>query len=95
LVQRGLEVDLAASDPDVRAAEVAGVQLEVDADVLAQQPSDEQLEAYFNAHRDQYSGEGIMTLRDLIVQPMRRHSGTRRAMKRNVLPKLSARAERR
>lgn len=69
MVQRGLEVDLAASDPDVRAAEVAGVQLEVDADVLAQQPSDQQLEAYFNAHRDKYSGEGIMTLRDLIVQP--------------------------
>ena len=69
LVQRGLEVDLAASDPDVRAAQVAGVQLEVDADVLAQQPSDQQLEAYFNAHRDQYAGEGIMALRDLIVQP--------------------------
>lgn len=69
MVQRGLEVDLAASDPDVRAAEVAGVQLEVDADVLAQQPSDAQLEAYFNMHRDKYSGEGIMTLRDLIVQP--------------------------
>jgi len=69
MVQRGLEVDLAASDPDVRAAEVAGVQLEIDADVLAQQPSDEQLEAYFNAHRDKYAGEGIMAVRDLIVQP--------------------------
>jgi hypothetical protein len=69
MVQRGLEVDLAASDPDVRAAEVAGVQLEVDADVLSQQPSNEQLEAYFNMHRDKYSGEGIMALRDLIVQP--------------------------
>jgi len=56
MVQRGLEVDLAASDPDVRAAEVAGVQLEVDADVLAQQPSDEQLESYFNSHRDKYGG---------------------------------------
>jgi len=31
LVQRGLEVDLAASDPDVRAAMVTGVQLQVDA----------------------------------------------------------------
>ncbi len=69
LVQRGLEVDLAASDPDVRAAEVTGVQLQVDADVLAQQPSDEQLQAYFTAHRDKYSAEGIMALRDLIIHP--------------------------
>jgi PPIC-type PPIASE domain len=68
LVQRGLEVDLAASDPDVRAAEVAGVQLQVDADVLAQQPSDEQLEAYFTTHKDKYSAEGIMALRDLIIR---------------------------
>jgi parvulin-like peptidyl-prolyl isomerase len=69
LVQRGLEVDLAASDPDVRAAEVAGVQLQVDADVLAEQPSDEQLQAYFTAHKDKYSAEGIMALRDLIFRP--------------------------
>lgn len=69
LVQRGLEVDLAASDPDVRAAEVTGVQLQVDADVLAQQPSDEQLQAYFTAHRDKYSAEGIMALRDFIIHP--------------------------
>jgi len=69
LVQRGLEVDLAASDPDVRAAEVTGVQLQVDADILAQQPSDEQLQAYFMAHRDKYSAEGIMALRDFVIHP--------------------------
>ena len=69
LVQRGLETDLAASDPDVRAAEVTGVQLQVDADVLAQQPSDEQLQSYFAAHKDKYSAEGIMALRDLIIHP--------------------------
>ena len=69
LVQRGLEVDLAASDPDVRMAEVNGVQLQVDADVLAQQPPDEQLQAYYMAHRDKYAGEGIMALRDLVIKP--------------------------
>ncbi len=69
LVQRGLEVDLAASDPDVRMAEVNGVQLQVDADVLAQQPSDEQLLAYYNARKDKYAAEGIMALRDLIIKP--------------------------
>ncbi len=69
LVQRGLEVDLAASDPDVRMAEVNGVQLQVDADVLAQQPSDQQLETYYNAHKDKYAAEGIMALRDLVIKP--------------------------
>jgi len=68
LVQRGLEVDLAASDPDVRMAEVNGVQLQVDADVLASQPSDQQLLAYYNAHKDKYAGEGIMALRDLVIR---------------------------
>jgi len=69
LVQRGLEVDLAASDPDVRMAEVNGVQLQVDADVIAQQPSDEQLQAYYKAHQDKYAAEGIMALRDLVIRP--------------------------
>src|SRR5512142_517135 len=69
LVQRGLEVDLAASDPDVRMAEVNGVQLQVDADVLAQQPSDGQLKAYCEAHKDKYAAEGIMALRDLVIKP--------------------------
>ncbi|MEI9965064.1 MAG: SurA N-terminal domain-containing protein [Caulobacteraceae bacterium] len=58
LVQRGLEVDLAASDPDVRQAMVAGVNLQVDADVLAQQPTQQQLYAYYNQHIDKYSSDG-------------------------------------
>ena len=69
LVQRGLEVDLAASDPDVRMAEVMGVQLQIDADVLAQQPSDAELEKYYEAHRDKYNGEGIMAFRDFVIRP--------------------------
>ena len=69
LVQRGLEVDLAASDPDVRMAEVMGVQLQIDADVLAQQPSDAELETYYRARKDKYNGEGIMALRDLVIRP--------------------------
>ena len=69
LVQRGLEVDLAASDPDVRMMEVNGVQLQVDADVLAQQPSDDQLQAYYAAHKDKFAAEGIMALRDLVIKP--------------------------
>ena len=65
--QRGLEIDLPSYDPDVRAALVAGVEIEVAADVLAQQPTDEQLHALYEANKGKYSSEGIMRLRDLIV----------------------------
>jgi parvulin-like peptidyl-prolyl isomerase len=69
MVQRGLEMDLPSYDPDVRSAMVAGVELEVTADVLAQQPTADDLQKYYLAHRDRYSSEGVMRLRDLIVGP--------------------------
>lgn len=66
-MQRGLEIDLPSYDPDVRAALVAGVELEVAADVLAQQPTEEQLHAFYDANKGKYSSEGVMRLRDLVV----------------------------
>ena len=67
LVQRGLEVDLAATDPDVRSAMVTGVDLQVDADVLAQQPTEAQLRAFYDAHIEKYSSDGVMRVRDLVM----------------------------
>lgn len=67
LVQRGLEVDLAASDPDVRAAMVAGVDLQVDADVVSQQPTQAELYSYYLRHIDKYSSDGVMRIRDLVM----------------------------
>ena len=67
LVQRGLEVDLAATDPDVRSAMVAGVDLQVDADVIAQQPTPQQLADYYNRHIDKYSTDGVMQVVDLAM----------------------------
>ena len=67
LVQRGLETDLAATDPDVRAAMVTGVNLQVDADVLAQQPTQAQLKAYYDQHLEKYSSDGVMQIRDLVM----------------------------
>lgn len=66
-VQRGLDLDLAASDPDVRQALVAGVERQVEADVTAQQPTDDQLRAYYVAHQADYADEGIMTVHDLVA----------------------------
>lgn len=68
LVQRGLDVDLAASDPDVRSAMVAGVNLQVDAEVLATQPDPAALRAYYAAHAAHYAIDGSMDLRDLIAK---------------------------
>jgi parvulin-like peptidyl-prolyl isomerase len=67
-VQRGLEIDLPSYDPEVRNALVAGVELEVTADVLSQQPSAEELRAYYERHKDKYSSEGVMQLRELVVK---------------------------
>jgi parvulin-like peptidyl-prolyl isomerase len=67
-VQRGLEIDLPGFDPDVRNALVAGVQLEVTADVMAQQPTDQELRAYYEAHKDRYVGEGVLRIRDLVAK---------------------------
>jgi parvulin-like peptidyl-prolyl isomerase len=69
LVQRGLDVDLAASDPDVRSAMVAGVNLQVDAEVLASLPDEAALRAYYAANRDRYAIDGSMDLRDLLLRP--------------------------
>jgi parvulin-like peptidyl-prolyl isomerase len=68
MMQRGLEIDLPSYDPDVRNALVAGVELEVTADVLAQQPTPEELRAYYEQHKDKYSSEGVLQLRDLLVK---------------------------
>lgn len=68
LMQRGLEIDLPSYDPDVRNALVAGVELEVTADVLAQQPTPQELRAFYESHMDQYSSEGVLRLRDLVLK---------------------------
>jgi PPIC-type PPIASE domain/SurA N-terminal domain len=65
-VQRGKELDVASTDPDVRSAMVNSVELEIAADAVTSQPSEAQLRAYYAAHRARYASEGIMTLRDYV-----------------------------
>ncbi|MGC1458969.1 MAG: peptidyl-prolyl cis-trans isomerase [Steroidobacteraceae bacterium] len=67
MVQRGQEVDLPSFDPEVRSALVAGVELQLFADVLAQKPTDAQLQAYYDAHRAKYIRDGEMQVRDLVA----------------------------
>ena len=72
-VQRGLEVDLPSFDPEVRSALVAGVELQLFADVLAQKPTEAQLQAYYDANRAKFIRDGQMQVRDLLapVTPQR------------------------
>jgi hypothetical protein len=67
MVQRGIEVDLPGYDPDVRTALVAGVELQMYADVLAKSPTEQELEAYYQKHRDRYASIGVMRVRDLML----------------------------
>jgi parvulin-like peptidyl-prolyl isomerase len=65
-VQRGKELDVASTDTDVRVAMVAAVEGGIAADVLASQPSDDKLMAFYQQHKERYSDEGQMTARDLV-----------------------------
>lgn len=69
MVQRGLEMNLPGSDPDVRTAIVAGVELQNSANVLAKQPTQAEMQAYYDAHKDRYRTQGVLTLRDLYLPP--------------------------
>jgi hypothetical protein len=63
-VQRGKELDVASTDPEVRSAMVNSVELEIAADAITTQPTDQQLRSYYTSHQERYASEGIMSLRD-------------------------------
>ena len=67
LVQRGLVLDLPEQDTGARTALVDGMTALVAAPVLAQTPSEDQLRAYYLAHRAHYATMGSMTLTDLVI----------------------------
>jgi PPIC-type PPIASE domain len=67
MVQRGMEMNLPGSDPDVRSALVAGVELQNSANVLAKQPSPSEMQVYYTAHKDRYRTQGVLTLIDLYL----------------------------
>jgi parvulin-like peptidyl-prolyl isomerase len=68
MMQRGLELGLPSYDPEVRNALVAGVQLEVGAEVLAERPTPEEMRAYYSSHKSRYVSDGLMQLRDLLIR---------------------------
>jgi parvulin-like peptidyl-prolyl isomerase len=79
-VQRGKELDVAETDPDVRTAMVSAVEQMAAADAMTSQPSDERLRDYFRAHQDKYEQEGVMTVRDLVFPTPDAVAGAVRAL---------------
>src|ERR1700689_334705 len=65
-VQRGKELDVASTDPDVRSALVNAVELEIAENAITAQPSEAALRQFFETHQDRYVSEGVMRVRDLL-----------------------------
>jgi parvulin-like peptidyl-prolyl isomerase len=65
-VQRGKELDVASTDPDVRNALVNAVELEIASDAITSQPTEAALRSYYQAHPERYASEGIITVEDYV-----------------------------
>jgi parvulin-like peptidyl-prolyl isomerase len=65
-VQRGKELDVSGVDPEVRNAMVNAVEQQAAANALTSLPSDAKLQAFYLANRDDYSSDGLMTVRDIV-----------------------------
>jgi parvulin-like peptidyl-prolyl isomerase len=65
-VQRGKELDVASTDPDVRNALVNAVELEIASDAITSQPVEAALRSYYQAHPERYASEGMMTVEDYV-----------------------------
>lgn len=66
-VQRGIEVGLPNDDIDVRQALVGATDAQVAQDILTEEPSEQDLHAWYAAHPDIYANEGLMTLHEWVV----------------------------
>lgn len=66
-VQRGVELGLPSDDIDVRQALVGGAEAAVSQDAMTSRPSDAELHAWYDEHRDSYAGEGQMTVQDFLL----------------------------
>ncbi len=67
LVQRAVVLDLPETANEVRATMAVGVNGQVAAPVLAYEPTDAELRAFYEKTRQNYSTPGSMTLHDLVL----------------------------
>ncbi|HTV80301.1 MAG TPA: peptidylprolyl isomerase [Steroidobacteraceae bacterium] len=67
LVQRAVVLDLPETTNEVRTNMAIGVNTQVAAPVLAYEPTDAELRAFYDQHRQNYTAPGSMTLQDLVL----------------------------
>jgi hypothetical protein len=67
LVQRAMVLDLPETANEVRATMAVGVNGQVAAPVLAYEPTDVELRAFYEKNRQNYATAGSMTLHDLVL----------------------------
>ena len=67
LVQRGLELDFAETDQPTRNALAMAMDQQALADVTTSQPTEQQLQEFFDKNRARYASDGILTVRHLMV----------------------------
>lgn len=67
LVQRALVLNLPETTVEVRNVMADAVDAQAGAPVQAMQPTEAQLRAYYDAHRERYASQGTMTVRNLVL----------------------------
>lgn len=67
LVQRALVLDLPETTTEVRTVMADAVTAQAAQPVQAEEPTEAQLRAYYNSHRDRYSSQGTMTVINLVL----------------------------
>jgi parvulin-like peptidyl-prolyl isomerase len=67
LVQRGLELDFAETDQPTRNALAMAMDQQALADVTTSQPTEQQLQQFFEKNRARYASDGILTVRHVLI----------------------------
>lgn len=67
LIQRGMVLDLPETTIEVRDIMATAINNQVAAQVLARAPTEEELRAYYEAHRERYTARGSMHVHDLVL----------------------------
>ncbi len=68
LVQRALALDLPETTDEVRTALADGLNAQIAAPALGITPTEDQLRAYYLAHRSSYASEGSMAVHDIVLK---------------------------
>jgi parvulin-like peptidyl-prolyl isomerase len=81
LVQRGLELDFAETDQPTRNALAMAMDQQALAEVTTSQPTERQLQDFYEKNRGKYASDGILTVRHLVIPTSSGGTAEQRAQK--------------